>query len=691
MRYGKPGTYIERVDASRALPVVLRTDIAAFVGIARRGPLDTPVPVESMRQFAAHFGGYTGAGYLAYAVNAFFENGGRRCWVVRVAARQFDGGDGNAGAAAARLAIADGAGRPALAVSACSPGAWGNGLTLQWALSRPATTTTIAAASAPQYAMVASSAGFAADELVRIERPGDPAATRYRVVAAVDGDAQRLYWVHPDATRRRDTDLALFGIDPLASLRITRVAYTLTVREGGDVVAHYADLHLPVAHPRCIANVLQPARYPAARLGRSAVASDAAAGADAADDLAWPALPRAPELVVVTSTCEGAIPRPLAVPLDALQSLTGGRDGLATLTADDFVGEPFAPDDSDFARTVKSRGLQALALVDEIALVAVPDILIRPDPDPEYRPVPEPPPNPCIGCPPPAPPRSTHTPKPIGELPPIFADDDIARVQAALVAQCEAAGDRVALLALPYPTATSPAKSRADMVAWRERFDSRCAALYAPWLDVAEPRDTAPTRTVPPCGHVAGAIARTDLAIGVQRAPANVDLAGIVAIRRAVDDALHGELNDANVNVLRTEFGRSPSLAGARTLSYDPLWRYVNVVRLMLTIKKAANLVLQWSVFEPNDEASWAGVQSALLAVMNVFWARGAFAGETPEEGFFIRCDDTTNPPDARERGELVALLGFAPVAPAEFIVLRVGRQQAVPLFSLFRPEEAPA
>ena len=109
MRYGRPAVYIERTDAAAPQPVVLRTDIAAFVGIARRGPLDTPVPVGSFRQFAAHFGEFTGAGYLAYAVRGFFENGGQRCWVVRVANL-----DAAGGARAASIMLNDTAGRPAL-------------------------------------------------------------------------------------------------------------------------------------------------------------------------------------------------------------------------------------------------------------------------------------------------------------------------------------------------------------------------------------------------------------------------------------------------------------------------------------------------------------------------------------------------------------------------------------------------
>src|SRR6059058_3947662 len=122
--YLTPGVYYERVDASAPGISVLRTDVAGFVGIAERGPIDMPVPVESWRQFLAHFGGFMGGGFLAYAVRGFFENGGRRCWVVRVAAAE-------GRAAAASSLIWTSAGVPRWQVSASGPGVWGDGLTLQ--------------------------------------------------------------------------------------------------------------------------------------------------------------------------------------------------------------------------------------------------------------------------------------------------------------------------------------------------------------------------------------------------------------------------------------------------------------------------------------------------------------------------------------------------------------------------------
>ena len=122
---------------------------------------------------------------------------------------------------------------------------------------------------------------------------------------------------------------------------------------------------------------------------------------------------------------------------------------------------------------------------------------------------------------------------------------------------------------------------------------------------------------------------------------------------------------------------------GARTVSDDPQWRFVNVVRLVQALKRAFDVALRWSVFEPNSDETRAAVAATLGAILMLFWQRGAFAGATPAESFFVRCDTDTTDADARDRGELVALVGIAPAAPAEFIVLRVGRQNNVPVVEL--------
>src|SRR5262249_21883578 len=155
---------------------------------------------------------------------------------------------------------------------------------------------------------------------------------------------------------------------------------------------------------------------------------------------------------------------------------------------------------------------------------------------------------------------------------------------------------------------------------WRNQFETRVAALYVPWLDVVEPRRTTPTRRIPGCGHLVGAIARTDLSWGVHRAPGAVPLDGVTDLSRVVDDTDHGELNEAGLNVLRAEFGRRPEIGGARTLSHDPDWRFINVVRLMLAIKKGIDLALRWVVFEPNDDATRASVAAILTELLQAFY-----------------------------------------------------------------------
>jgi phage tail sheath protein FI len=318
----------------------------------------------------------------------------------------------------------------------------------------------------------------------------------------------------------------------------------------------------------------------------------------------------------------------------------------------------------------------------------MPDILLRPESDPDYLPPSPPPRNPCVPCPPPAPPLVLHQPLPPGELPPGFDDAAIARLQAALVAHCENEGHRFAVLSLPHGLVNDARRAREELVAWRNALDSRYGALYLPWLEVIEPRDTAATRLVPACGHVVGAIARTDLTIGVQRAPGNLPLHGVTNLSRAIDDGEHGELNLAGLNVLRGEFGRPPLLAGARTLSHDPDWRFINVTRLVLALKKAIAMVLRDVVFEPNDANTRAAVNASLGALLQGFFERGAFRGAAPEESYYVRCDDVTTPPEARDIGQLIALVGIAPAAPCEFIVLRVGREHNTLSVSLYEPEE---
>jgi phage tail sheath protein FI len=173
---------------------------------------------------------------------------------------------------------------------------------------------------------------------------------------------------------------------------------------------------------------------------------------------------------------------------------------------------------------------------------------------------------------------------------------------------------------------------------------------------------------------VAGRIAATDLRRGVHVPPANLPLDWVQDVLLRIDEERHGLLNGLGVNVIRAVEGRGVRLLGARTLSSDGDWRYVNVRRLVTMVAKALDGALGWAVFEPNDWRTRAKLSVVIGSFLRSLWQRGALVGATPQEGFFLRCDEDNNPPALRERGELHIDIGLAPVTPFEFIVLRIGR-----------------
>lgn len=650
--YTTPGAYIEWQDATSVAIDPLRTDIAGFVGLAARGPIDAPIPVESVRQFEAHFGSFIGGGFLAYAVRGFFENGGRRCWIVRVAAAH-----GGKPAAAAALALPTPAGVPRWRIEAASPGVWGNGVAVAITAVTPAATVTVPQERSGRFVDVASVAHFARADLVRLTQPG-LAAPIHRVVSHVDAVRRRLYFVHPDAGMGLPYDRLLDGFDPNLPLQVASVAYSLAVRADQWPAAFFPSLTLIPEHPRYGPTVLARPRYPLV----------IPPGAP---------LPKPPPPIVIDELAPGPLEMttPLAIVQGQLLPLSGGADGLADLTVDDFVGSEVAPGDSDLVRSQALRGLRALDLVDEVAIVAAPDLVVVPEEPPSYTPVPPPVVNPCLSCPPPPPPAIVHQPQLPTEMPPRFSDDDVFRMQSTMVELCERRNDRFAILDPTLTMAADAAQGFALVEQWRARFDTRHAALYYPWLEVVDPLAAAPTRRVPPSGHVAGIYAQLDRRIGVHRAPANVVLAWTEDVTAGVDDARHGELNLDGVNAIRAQPGLGLRILGARTLSSDPTWRYINVRRLVMMIGKAIDHSTQWAVFEPNDHTTRTRITQALTELLLALWTRGALVGASPAQAFVVRCDEVNNPPDARANGRLLAEVAIAPSQPFEFVVLRVGRQ----------------
>ncbi|MCP4663991.1 MAG: phage tail sheath family protein, partial [bacterium] len=341
--------------------------------------------------------------------------------------------------------------------------------------------------------------------------------------------------------------------------------------------------------------------------------------------------------------------------LRGIGRLAGGGDGLATLAPAHLSGEG--------APLGKFWGLETLEKIDDVAMVAMPDLMPKEEP-PRERPTP--------GC------RcETLTPGPrppvLGqEFAPHFDATRIFLLQSALVGHCRRLADRMAILD-PPPHLLTPQEA----LDWRQSFDSSFAALYYPWLRTTDPlRLGGLLRTVPPGGHVAGVYARSDLRRGVHQPPANELVEGARDVAVTVDEIGHGYLNESAVNLIRPYTGRGLRVMGARTLSSDTELRFVNVRRLLLMIVEALDEQVQWLVMEPNRPALWRRVERVVGSFLLNLWRRGMLDGATRKEAYFVRCDETTNPPEETEVGRLVCVIGILPPWPAEFIIVRIGRSE---------------
>jgi phage tail sheath protein FI len=251
-----------------------------------------------------------------------------------------------------------------------------------------------------------------------------------------------------------------------------------------------------------------------------------------------------------------------------------------------------------------------------------------------------------------------------------------AAAQAKVIAHCETMGDRFAILdGAPDPT---PLKSGGDLQKQRAALLSKSgfAALYWPWINISDPAATtspAPLVTVPPSGHIAGVMARSDDKVGVHKAPANEPIRGAVSLAYTLNDAEQGALNQLNINAIRVFPGGGPLIWGARTLTDGTPWRYVNVRRLVSYIEDSVVQGVRWAVFTPNNTALWKGLERTITEFLTRVWEAGALFGRTAKEAFYVKVDEELNPPAVRNLGQVVVEVGLAPTRPAEFVVLRFG------------------
>lgn len=289
----------------------------------------------------------------------------------------------------------------------------------------------------------------------------------------------------------------------------------------------------------------------------------------------------------------------------------------AQLTTDDYVGD-----------VSERSGFSGLEAIDEITMVCVPDLLTA------YQ-------------------RSA------------IDLDTVISVQQAMIAHCELMGDRMAILDPP------PGLNAQQVKEWRTdkaNYDSKYATLYWPWVS------TDNGTYLPPSGFVAGIWARNDDTRGVHKAPANEVVRGVVSLQTQITRNEHDLLNPVGINCIRSFPGRGIRVWGARTLSSDPAWRYLNIRRLFNYLEESILNGTDWVVFEPNDEALWAKVRRTIGAFLVNEWRKGALFGLTPDDAFYVKCDEETNPAEGIDAGEVVCLIGVAPVKPAEFVIFRLSQ-----------------
>ena len=315
-------------------------------------------------------------------------------------------------------------------------------------------------------------------------------------------------------------------------------------------------------------------------------------------------------------------------PAAGTTSLAGGSAAVPSrVTPDDYVGN--SADRTGFA------GLEA---VDEVTMLAVPDLMAVYEQG-------------------------------------MIDLEGLQAVQLAMIAHCELMGDRVAILDAP------PGLNAQQIKEWRvdkAGYDSKYATLYWPWIKVFDPL-SGQAKFVPPSGHVGGIWARNDDTRGVHKAPANEVVRGAISLALNLTKAEHDQLNPNGINCIRAFPGRGIRVWGARTISSDPSWRYLNVRRLFNYIEESIFEGTQWVVFEPNDQRLWGRVKRTINAFLLRVWRDGALFGATPDQAFFVKCDEENNPPEVRDAGQLIIDIGIAPVKPAEFVVFRIAQFSGSP------------
>jgi len=621
--------YVEEVSFRSKSIEGVSTTTTGFIGPARYGPLDLePDIITSLGEFKRVYGdgqqltfGASGSpmhNYLWHAVRGFFEEGGKRLYVVRV----FRPRAGSDGFARANI----GAGAGGIAVRARFPGAAGNTrvrLSLRMGQSILGGDTANPTVGALRN-----------DDIVHITDITSPinigsppgSGTFYRAESFFDAGTRTQRWrfVSPTAGTLNLSQLTP-NADPTLGdqVRVVTAAVTVFSTEPGELPSVWDGLALEPDHERDGAPDSMSAKFAAepsnlAQARTLPIVIELGTGLTTGLQIMNALLGANAGLAAALSDPQSS-EEARSIDLE----LTGGNDGERP-TAAEYEGE--AEEDS----TVKT-GLKAFEDIEDISIVAAPG--------------------------------ST------------FGLENGYRANATTIVNLlisHAARMRYRIAVLD----SGDGQSIAQVRAMRAKVDSTYAALYYPWVRVLDPI-TRSEIYLPPSGFIAGIYARNDVNRAVYKAPANEVVNLAIGFEQLLNKSQQDVLNPEGVNCFRFFEGRGFRVWGARTISSDPEWKYVNLRRYFAYLERSIDKGTQWAVFEPNGEALWANVRRTVEDFLLNEWMSGALLGDKPEKAYFVKCDRSTMTQNDLDNGRLICLIGVAPLRPAEFVIFRIGQWTA--------------
>ena len=632
-----PGVYVEEIPSGVRTITGVSTSVAAFIDLFKRGPLNKAVQLFSMGDFGREFGGLDANSEASYAIQQFFLNGGTEAWAVRVAS-----GTSATLAKATAVCAATAGGAAAFTVIAISEGAWGNNL-------RAAVDTAGAAAgefnlTISEFAVVGGAAVLANQEVFR-NLSMDSTKTNFVTTVVNDPNSgSKLARVTPSGATvplsngTQSGDLAAFpaltaanpevnvtiGTDGPFHCQVRLEAATLAAARGVlESAIRAAAADKPAFSGATVTvlgaklSVLAGGGSPSATITFTASAGDATTAVE-----------------LKLTSAAGATANVQAYKL----GLTAAVAGTAQLAgAEGKDGTP--PDAAALIGDENAKtGLFALADVDLFNILCIPRTAV------------------------------------------VSGANALTAVQAATVisAATQYCGRRRAFFVADTPNNVDDVTEIKDWLNTNATLRSRNAALYFPRVKIADPLNDFRLRSVGASGTIAGLYARTDSARGVWKAPAGTEasLVNVQGLDYRLTDPENGALNPLAINCLRNFPVYGNVAWGARTLDgadqQASEWKYVPVRRLALFIEESLYRGLKWVVFEPNDEPLWAQIRLNVGAFMHNLFRQGAFQGTTPRDAYFVKCDRETTTQNDRNLGIVNILVGFAPLKPAEFVIIKL-------------------